>query len=282
MIVTNKNFLKEVKRIGDFNITRKQVNGIPGYSIISPYVLSSEGIPVQVILEKGVENPRVGFLTYPKGFSGREGTNVLLDSIIVLHQKETGTLDINFLISELENRYSLVMYHSLGFKIALDSLMASLSLKEQKRFIKEHNFSFALCEVTKKWYPKEIISSCFIDGKEIKVSREGEEILIKTMDMEDNSRGEHTLFWTKGTMPFYQVDRKSVSLHTIILNNQIQECPDCNTLTFLNLEENICETCHPGVSVENIFQQYSAKAERVFSFKQKDNEKHPTYLGIEL
>ena len=55
--------------------------------------------------------------------------------------------------------------------------------------------------------------------------------------------------------------------------------PHRNTLSFR--EEEICQTCFPGVTIESLYQSYTAKAERVFSFKCL-KEPSPTYLGVEL
>lgn len=284
MIITLNNFIEEAKKYkAAFSITSVKEGTFSCFSVKFLHLLDDEGIPAQILITKE-EKPRMVPKRYTLNYESLSGrTNgETMDNYFHKSLEAVGALNVAQLVEELPIRLSMG-YTSWGFsfKKALLEQFKTMTLTQQKKFVEDHDLTLIKCFITKEWETLAGGMTCFVDSQRRSISRNGfYNVGPERYDYEIYNG--YNYLWTRDTMLFYMISGQKISLYNIIKHgDNITECSDCHSLT-LSADE-ICQTCHPGVTVESIYQQYSAKAERVFSFKsKKEDGVKPIFLGVEL
>lgn len=280
MIITLKNFIEEAKKVkAGFKISSVKEGTIPCYLVHNLLLANNSGVPSSFIITKE-ELPRFAVRTHP---SSREmlvqNNSELVDWYYHKTLQKLGEFNLTTFAEEIPKRSEINYTHSSFFIMAFNEYFKGKSQREQIAFQNNYNLPIMKCPITKEWESNYNQVPVFIDGIKKTISRKGFEIAALQYDSE--SFEGYYWFWTKDSMNFYTINGVRMSLYNILNSTNIHECPDCGSLYYG--EEEICQTCHPGITVDNIYQQYSARAERVFQFKsKKEDGKKPLFLGVEL
>lgn len=271
MIITSQNFIKEAKKIPGFTVKKSTIRGVLTWFITTEL--------------KTEHNQDINFILHGTNFieitsdnilpdMAYMNTNCFLDHIYHLQLEKNNSLNLPVLTKEIETRMSLEYYNS-AFLFGINNY----SGKDKKGYIKMNNFPVFYCPILERY---DLISNkiiVYIDGKRTNISKNAIDILLGKYHAETIDRKMH--FWDKETMPFYGVSGRGLISLFQIINLDIVEC-ECGALLDNSSSEEICQICYPGITIHSIFQQYSAKAEREFSFKSVEKERNPLYLGVEL
>lgn len=278
MIITVNNFVEEARKLKKFQFKSEVSGDSAVWHVRAPEILHNE-LPCAFLITKVAPIRMAIKRNMPYEVDKSSNNGPWLDSLYHRQLELMGTLDKATLISEIDARRDMPGYKSnYTYDLAIKCLFETMSLAQQKKYVMEKRLELFYCPIAKQWGNTDYMTTVRLDGVSTKILASSIELIREKYDHEPYFG---SWFWTKGTMSFYPVEEiGQVSLYNIIAQGIIVECPDCGALI---LEDSICQVCNPGVTVESIYQQYSARAERVFQFKSKKEDGiKPLFLGVEL